>query len=325
MKVDWFAGALAVACTFGVATTAQAADLAPWDDLGLPVGQSYLEIANPADAQRSAAAEAAAATRPLTRPTEPRLRTWEQPAITVVGQEPSALREEDRIGSYGQPRWTATRRFPGTRVYVIPEGKVDVEFWLRPTFTEDGKTKLRSLYEIEFGLPHRFQLDIYLRRDDASNESEALWGQQVEVRYALADWGKIWGNPTLYVEWVNLEQRPDKFEFKLLLGDELAPRWHWGVNAVAELETGGEREYEYQLTGGLSYTVIDSRFSIGIEGMAVMADVKADRGNFTDSYYVGPSVQFKPTDPFTINFAALAGIGVNSNDAQLYLNLGYEF
>lgn len=288
-----------------------------------------LQVVNPADAAASSAAEqrrepAPDSRRELPDAPPPRLRSYELPAVQVVGQG-SGLREEDRVGAYGQPRWTATRRFPGTRVYVVPEGKVEIEYWLRPTFTEDGETELRTLYEIEFGLPHRFQLDIYFRTDQDGDAGEILLGSQVEVRYALADWGVLWGNPTLYAEWVGLEQRPDKVEFKLLLGDELAPRWHWGVNAVAELETGGEREYEYQLTGGLSYTVIDERFSVGAEGIAIFADVKGDRGDFAQTYYVGPSFQYRPAPAFTINFAPLVGIGPDAGDAQMFLNLGYEF
>jgi hypothetical protein len=257
---------------------------------------------------------------------QPRLRSWELPPVQVVGEgSGSGLREEDRVGSYEQPRWTATRRFPGTRIYVIPEGKVEVEYGLRPTFDEGGDTEIRSLYEIEFGLPHRFQLDLYLRTDQDGDDSEQLLGSQVELRYALADWGKIWGNPTLYVEWASLEQRPDNVEFKLLLGDELAPRWHWGINVAAELQTSGEREYEYQFTGGLSYTVIDQVFSVGVELESFFADVKADRGDFSQVYYMGPSFQFRPMPAFTINFAPLAGFGPDAGDARIYLNLGYEF
>jgi len=254
----------------------------------------------------------------------PRLRSFELPAVTVVGTS-SNLREEDRIGPYKQPRWTATRRFPGTRVYVVPEGKVEVEYWLRPTFNRDGETDIRTLYEIEFGLPHRFQLDLYFRTDQTGDNSEMLIGQQVEFRWALADWGVLPGNPTLYLEWVGPEQRPDKIEGKLLLGGEIAEGWHWGSNLVAELETGGEREYEYQLTGAISRTVIDERFSIGAEGIILIADTKEDRGNFSDSYLLGPSFQFRPLPAMTINVAPLVGIGHNSPDAQVYLNIGYEF
>lgn len=97
-----------------------------------------------------------------------------------------ALREEGRIGSYAQPLWTATRRFPSNRVYVIPEGKIDFEYWLRTTIDKD-KTKYRSLWEVEFGLPCRFQLDLYLRTDESTDSDVVEVSEQIELRYALAD------------------------------------------------------------------------------------------------------------------------------------------
>jgi hypothetical protein len=38
---------------------------------------------------------------------------------------------------------------------------------------------------------------------------------------------------------VDANQGPDVYELKLLLGEELAPRWHWGFNGVYEQEVGG--------------------------------------------------------------------------------------
>jgi hypothetical protein len=285
------------------------------------LGALHGQVVNPADAQRPPSEEPATTEEPV------RLRSWEMPAITVVGEPASELREEDRIGSYGQPRWTATRRFPGTRVYVVPEGKMEFEFWLRPTIPDEGPTEIRTLWELEFGLPYRFQLDFYFRTDQEGDESEMLIGQQVELRWALADWGNIFGNPTLYLEWVALEQRPDKIEPKLLFGDEIAPRWHWGVNLVAEIELGGEQEHEYQLTGGLSYTVIDSKFAVGAEVIGMIADVDGNRGDFSDSdaVYIGPSVQWKPARQATLNLAPLFGVTSDSADARIFINFGWEF
>ena len=60
------------------------------------------------------------------------------------------------------------------------------------------------------GFEPRMQLDLYLRTDQEGDDSEMLIGQQVELRYALADWGKLWGNPTIYLEWAGLEQRPER-------------------------------------------------------------------------------------------------------------------
>src|SRR6266536_304514 len=98
-------------------------------------------------------------------PASARLRSFELPAVNVIGQKPSDLREEDRVGSYGQPRWTATRRFPNTRVYVVPEGKIEGELWFIPRFLKSGETNGRYLAEIEYGLPNRFQIDAYYRLD----------------------------------------------------------------------------------------------------------------------------------------------------------------
>ncbi|HEX8912462.1 MAG TPA: hypothetical protein VF796_08885, partial [Humisphaera sp.] len=276
-------------------------DGAAADDADRPF---YLQpVVNPAD---KAADRARSSTSPAVDPRRPanpfagRLPSYEMPAIDVVGTPMSALREEDRIGPYGQPRWTARRFTPGTRVYVRPPGVVEFEYWLRPTIDKDGNTQIRTLYEIGVGLPYRLQLDFYLRTDSGGDGEQTNVGQQLELRYALADWGKIFGNPTLYFEWVQKDADPDQFEFKLLLGDEISPRWHWGVNLVAEMELGGEREYEYQVTGGVTYSVIDSVLSVGLEAQWLFADTKGDRGSFSHTVFVGPTVQWRPIEQLRI-------------------------
>ncbi|MEZ6243060.1 MAG: hypothetical protein R3B57_08455 [Phycisphaerales bacterium] len=254
-----------------------------------------------------------------------RQRSWELPPVTVEGLAPSSLREEERIGSYAQPRWTATRRFPSTRVYVIPEGKVEVEAWARATISREDGTDWRTLQEIEIGLPHRFQVDIYFRQDTSTSDDQTKLGAQFELRYALADWGKIWGNPTLYFEYIVLDDRPDKIEPKLLLGGEIAEGWHWGVNAVAELELGGEKEYEYELTSAISRTIIDEKLSLGVESVLNISDTIMNRGRMNTSFVIGPSVQWRPIPNFTFNFTPLIGVTGESPDAQIYFNVGWEF
>ena len=302
-----------------------------------PAGERpyYLQVVNPADKQREAQEEAKAnrverveardASEAPKDGRQPRA-SYELPAVEVVGEKASDLREEQRVGPYEQPRWTARRRFPSTRVYVRPPGTAELEYWLRPTITKDGDTEIRTLYELSVGFEPRLQLDLYFRTDQEGDDSEMLIGQQVEIRYALADWGKIWGNPTLYLEWVGLEQRPDKVEAKLLLGGELAERWHWGSNLVGEFELGGEREYEYQLTGGATYTVVDSKLSLGAEAQLIVADVKDDRGDFgTPTILLGPRVQWKPTERLNITFAPLVGLTDESPDFRAFFVVGYEF
>jgi hypothetical protein len=279
-------------------------------------------MANPANAQSKPAESDSALL--------PHLTSWQLPEIVVVGQPKSALREEDHIGTYGQPRWTATRRFPTTRVYVVPEGKLELEYWLRTTFKKDGTTAYRSLYEAEIGLPHRMQFDIYLRTDQSTggeHSGEIYQSEQLELRYALADWGKLPGNPTLYLEWIRHDERdePNQIEPKLLLGGDICPRWHWGLNFVGEFQTSGELEREYSVRSGLSYTVRDSRLAVGAECQASFTDTKEDRSDFEKSVVLGPDFQYRPLPQLTVNFAPLFGVTEDSPKSQIWLNCGWEF
>lgn len=251
--------------------------------------------------------------------------SWELPAITVTGEHPSVLREEDKVGSYGQPRWTAQRRFPRTRVYVVPEGKFEFEFWTRADVPkDDGPTEIQTMYEVEMGLPHRLQLDLYLVAR-TTGDDETYLDQKFEVRYAFADWGVLWGNPTLYVEYALIDRGSDKIEAKLLLGDELATGWHWGVNAVCEAELTGEQAREYALTGGLSYTVVDQKLSVGAEVEGSLADTNLDRGTYEKALLVGPSIQYKPLRNMHVDIAPLFGLTDDSPALKAFLNLGWEF
>lgn len=161
-------------------------------------------------------------------------------------QPPDVLHEAQRIGDYNQPRWTATRHFPGTRVYVVPAGSVGAEWWLdyKQSLSDRRAARYRSRYELESGLGHRLQLDVYLQTEQSGHHAPIkLAAEKVELRYALADWGVIPLNPTLYLELVRNHDDYPVDELKALFGEELAPRWHMGMNLVFEHARGrlGER------------------------------------------------------------------------------------
>src|SRR5690348_10022388 len=79
------------------------------------------------------------------------VHSWEMPALTVQGARPD-LKEQELICSYGQPRWTARRRFTETRAYVVPEGQIEFEYWLtvkdHARNDDDGATKVTQQYEL---------------------------------------------------------------------------------------------------------------------------------------------------------------------------------
>jgi hypothetical protein len=268
------------------------------------------QVVNPADKQQS-----------------PPQNQGEGRPVVVEGTRVSNLREEDRIGSYQQPEWTSHRRFAETRVYVRPEGTVEFEYWLIPEIPNGGGTaETKVQYEFEFGLPERFQLDLYLvSHQDGNQGTMAFDEQKFEVRWAFADWDVIWGNPTAYVEWAAISDAPDHVEAKLLLGGEIDTSWHWGTNLVYEQETGALRESSYELTSGVSKTLVDQRFSVGGEFKWAAVTDNTDRHQFANEVLIGPSVQFRPTRNSHFDLAPLFGTTNDSPDAKITLVFGWEF
>ncbi len=274
------------------------------------------QVVNPADKQQAPRSESA---RPATQePSSP---------IVVEGRRVSDLREEDRIGSYGQPEWTSHRRFAETRVYVRPEGQAEFEYWLIPeTPKRGGETTTKAQYEFEFGLPGRFQFDVYMVSHEHGNQGPMQFDEQkFEIRHALADWDEIWGNPTVYLEWSQRDNAADHIETKLLLGGEAAPTWHWGTNLVYEQETGGLRESGYELTAGLSKTMLDQRFAVGAEVKWAAIDNDINRGHYANEVLLGPSCQFRPTPNSHIDIAPLFGLTNDSPESKITLLFGWEF
>ncbi len=249
--------------------------------------------------------------------------SWLLPEVVVNAQRAPMI-EEQKVGEAAQPRWTATRRFPSTRVYVIPNGEMEFEYWLRPTIDKSGYTQTEFQYEFEIGLPSRFQIDLYLTMEkDGQSGPLDVGGLSWELRYALADWGKLPFNPTLYFEWEYQNNAPDKFEAKLLFGDEIWSKWHWGLNLVDEREVAGDEEQALSVRGGLSYTVVDMNFSIGLEGEAEF-DSNNSRGAYQQQYVIGPSIQWRPLNAFHADLAFMFGITPDSPLCKSLIVVGWE-
>jgi hypothetical protein len=287
--------------------------------LSLPAA-ARAQVVNPSTAQGQPAQ-----TPPATP--DPHLRSFEMPPIEVTGKAP--LKEEDLIGDYKQPRWTAARRFGETRVYVVPKGTAEFEYWLVPERGRDGVTETQSMYEVEFGLPHRIQLDLYAVGHQTGNAGTfSIDGQQVEVRYALADWGKLFGNPTLYAEWKDISGAPAHFEGKLLLGGQMAPRWHWGSNFVWEHELGGSKENSNEWTTGISYSAADTKASLGVETQLALVNSETapgTRGPFSKEFLIGPSIQLRPLPQVHLDLAPLFGTTNAAPRVKFFVVFGWEF
>lgn len=247
-----------------------------------------------------------------------------QPAETMrergdsgsTGSEPSEaaepIYESDNVGTYNQPRWTASRRFPTTRVYVAPKGQVGFEWWLETKLdlSDTDNVRHRSQFEFEFGLGSRLQLDVYLATQQEGWQGPLeLHSEKVELRYALGDWDAIPLNPTLYLEYARVNNEPDVLESKLLFGGEFTPHLFWGANLVWEHQLAGDEENEYALTGALSYEVLEGVFSLGAEAKFEVVDHAGHRFDVgaNHEFLAGPSLQWRPFESMHIDLVALLG------------------
>ena len=284
-------------------------------------------IANPAAEAAQQAAKAAGTDVSSDADRKGRQTTYDMKPITIVGQPLPTFKEDELIGDWAQPRWTAQRLFSGTRIYVIPNGTVNFEQWLRFEVPKHGgPTVLKAQSELEFGLPNRFQIDLYLNTThEIGTDAPASTGVSAEVRWALADWGKIWGNPTLYLEYTSNSGEPDELEGKLLLGDTLVPGWHWGVNLSVEQQLSGARATETMFTGGISYSLIDTVFDVGIETRLARTNVAGSRSQYENDYQIGPTFRWSPTKQMHLDIAPLFGLTSESAKVNAYLIFGWEF
>ncbi len=239
------------------------------------------------------------------------------PVVTVT--EP-ALREEAGVGPNNQPAWTTDGRLGSTtRAYVLPPWHVELTQWWRPEAPRGGSPKHLFQEEIEIGLPYRFQLDLYENWELTSDGYVRHAANQVEVRWALAEWGRIPFNPTLYAEWKFNNAAADTVEMKLLLSEVIAPRWHWGVNFTWEQQVGDGRETEFAVSQALSYTLVDEKLSAGVE---MKFEHKTEQGSRSDAeieFLIGPSIEWKPTTRTTLSVAPLFGVTDDSPHVQAFV------
>jgi hypothetical protein len=255
---------------------------------------------------------------------QPPVRAGQLPEVTVTAARP-ALEEEQLVGPNAQPEWTAQRRFPTTRIYVLPPWEIEFEQWWKGKFPREGKANHLFQSEIGIGLPYRFQLDLYENIERTSTGTLRHQGNQVEVRWALAEWGKIPLNPTLYGEWKFNYDAADAYEIKLLLGEQLAPRWHWGLNAIYEREIGGGRETEMAVSQAVGYTLLDQKLSLGLEAKLERTSGPGFQGKPEVEFLVGPSLQWRPWPNAHLDMVPLIGTTHDSPRVEAFVVFGVSF
>lgn len=237
---------------------------------------------------------------------------------------------DEAVGDYKQPQWSAHRPFTTSRAYVIPKGTLEGEVWLKSQSFKDGSPNKHLLQEeVEVGLAHHIQLDLYFNQVNVMKEDGTrMWdyeGTQYELRWALGDWGQIPLNPTLYFEYHPRKNAPEKGEFRLLLADTLAPQWHFSTNLGFEQELwGDELERELVATVAIGTTMFHPSLSVGLEVKNEWVDVKDNRGHYHVETVAGPSFQWRPCEGTHVDFAPLMGVQNDAPRFEAYLIVGTD-
>ena len=164
--------------------------------------------------------------------------------------------------------------------------------------------------------------------------------QNFEVRYALADWGVIPFNPTLFAEYKigvgkDYEQQeethgpapdiPDAFEVRLLLGEQFGRKFQWALNLFHEQQLGGEHEWESGFSQALTYAIRDEYLKAGIEMQFLRRTDEASRAHPTYECTIGPNLTWKPSPRTRLDLAALFGTTPDSPAVKVFAVFSFFF
>lgn len=176
--------------------------------------------------------------------------------------------------------------------------------------------------EIEHGLTQRWDLSIY--QIFAQKEGEALkWDAfQLRTRYKLAEAGRYFFDPLLYLEYNRKtdSKKQNKLEAKLILARDM-DRINLSINPVYEFFFApGDPKHEIGLDAGLSYE-LSYKFSVGLETTSRIEYVKDE--DTEKSSYFGPTISYASGGIFyTVGLAF--GLTDDSNDARVRFIMGID-
>jgi hypothetical protein len=262
--------------------------------------------------------------------------TYQLPPMTVPGQPES----QELVGPYHQPRWTTRGRFStDTEVYVIPPGLFFVDVDYQGTVPRHGKSVHLFTQEFEVGLPYRLQF-AYENNVEVREGHTQVTTQNLEARYALADWGIIPLNPTLFAEYkigvgkdyerqeethTSVAHIPDAFEVRLLLGEQFGRKFQWALNLFHEQQLGGERERESGFSQALTYPIHDEYLKTGIEMQFIRRTSEESRAHPTYDFILGPNFTWKPSPRTRLDLAALFGTTSDSPTVKVFAVFSFFF
>jgi len=265
----------------------------------------------------------------------------EQTAVHVVVSGEADEAEHDQfteMGEYGQPAWAERSRFSSTTsAYVLSPYEMFAGNLWEADFRQHSKTLHDLTQQIDFGLPHRFEVgfenELGLAGSDARETSVT-----VEARYAFANWNALPLNPAVSAEYIfgvgksvkkatsdkDLRRQPSAVAVRLLLGQAFAEHFGYGLNIGLQQDVSHDSGREFEITQSVAYGSMKGKLEFGAEMRYVHSTSQQD-SELTDQLVIGPTVGWKPTRQLRISVASLFGCTDESPRVASFFLVSYEF
>jgi hypothetical protein len=241
---------------------------------------------------------------------------------------PSEASYRTIVQSYkASPPPTQDRLFAGTRFWRLDPGRYEVETWWEAQVAKDQSGTSHLLQaEIEIGLTSHIQIDLYEVMQVKPDQSLTHEGNRIELRYSLArQYGDIWANPTVYLEWHPRHGAPDRAEARLLLGGQITGRILGAANLYYEqnVESSGPEGTDAELGAQLAAnTPLASWLRFGAE-LKLGLD-QHGTSTFSPVTLAGPNAILK-LGMFKLTTTLFFGLAHDDPRIDLFLIAGYGF
>ena len=269
------------------------------------------------------------------------LYAQEETQQRVVVSAESEEAEHDQfteLGEYAQPAWAERSRFSSTTsVYVLSPYEMFVGNIWEAIFRRHGKTLHDLTQEVDFGLPHRFEVgvenELGLVGSDAHETSVTA-----EARYAFANWNAIPLNPAISAEYIfgvgksvkdtgsdkDLRRQPNAVAVRLLLGQNFGDHFGYGLNVGLQQDVSRDSGREFEISQSVAYGAMKGKLEFGAE-MRYVHNTPQRNPVDRDELVTGPTIGWKPTRQLRISLAPLFGCTGDSPRVASFVLVSYEF
>jgi len=269
------------------------------------------------------------------------LYAQEETQQRVVVSAESEEAEHDQfteLGEYAQPAWAERSRFSSTTsVYVLSPYEMFVGTIWEAIFRRHGKALHDLTQEVDFGLPHRFEVglenELGLVGSDAHETSVTA-----EARYAFANWNSIPLNPAISAEYIfgvgksvkdtgsdkDLRRQPNAVAVRLLLGQNFGDHFGYGLNVGLQQDVSRDSGREFEISQSVAYGAMKGKLEFGAE-MRYVHNTPQRNPVDRDELVTGPTIGWKPTRQLRISLAPLFGCTGDSPRVESFVLVSYEF